>query len=92
MTFFPIMLSVWILTIVFMAIMLIYRSRLSRDEEDQIFLDDSFTEHKVAQAAIVAKVQRVQPMVKGSELVAGAATLFVIGYFALDMYNNLFSR
>lgn len=92
MTFFPIMLSVWILTIVFMAIMLLYRSRLARDEEDQLFLDDSFTEQKMAQAAIAAKVEKVQPMVKGSELLAGATTLFVIGYFALDMYNNLFSR
>ena len=92
MTFFPIMLSVWILTVVIMAIMLLYRSRLARDEEDQLFLDDSFNEQKAAQAAIAARVERVQPMVKGSELLAGATTLFVIGYFALDMYNNLFSR
>ncbi len=92
MTFFPIMLSVWILTIVFMTIMLLYRSRLARDEEDQLFLDDSFSEQKAAQAAIAARVEKVQPMVKGSEWLAGAATLFVIGYFALDMYNNLFSR
>lgn len=92
MTFFPIMLAVWILTIVFMTIMLLYRSRLARDEEDQLFLDDSFSEQKAAQAAIAARVEKVQPMVKGSELLAGAATLFVIGYFALDMYNNLFSR
>ena len=92
MTFFPIMLSVWILTIVFMTIMLLYRSRLARDEEDQLFLDDSFNEQKAAQAAIAARVEKVQPMVKGSEWLAGAATLFVIGYFALAMYNNLFSR
>ena len=91
MTFFPIMLSVWILTIVFMAIMLLYRSRLARDEEDQLFLDDSFNEQKAAQAAIAARVQKVQPMVKGSELIAGVATLFVIGYFAIDMYKNLFN-
>ena len=92
MTFFPIMLSVWILTIVFMAIMLLYRSRLARDEEDQLFLDDSFNEQKAAQAVIAARVEKVQPMVKGSELIAGATTLFVIGYFAIDMYKNLFSK
>lgn len=91
MTFFPIMLSVWILTIVFMTVMLLYRSRLARDEEDQLFLDDSFNEQKAAQAAIAARVEKVQPLVKGSELLAGAATLFVILYFAVDMYKNLFS-
>jgi hypothetical protein len=92
MTFFPIMLVVWGVTILFMAIMLMYRSRLSRDEEDQLFLDDSFNEQKSAQAAIAARVLKVQPMVKSSELLAGAATLFVIGYFAIDMYRNLFSK
>ncbi|WP_162601204.1 hypothetical protein [Occallatibacter savannae] len=64
MTFFPIMLSVWILTVVFMTIMLLYRSRLARDEEDQLFLDDSFNEQKAAQAAIAARVEKVQPLVR----------------------------
>jgi hypothetical protein len=91
MTFLPIMLSIWGLTILFMTAMLLYRSRLSRDEEDQLFLDDSFNEQKSAQATIAAKVGKVQPMVKGSELVAACATLFVVGYFLLDMYHNLFS-
>jgi hypothetical protein len=90
MTFLPTMLVVWGLTVLFMAVMLLYRSRLSRDEEDQLFLDDSFNEQKSAQAAIAARVEKVQPMVKGSELVAGAATVFVIGYFLLDMYKQLF--
>jgi hypothetical protein len=91
MTFLPIMLSVWGLTVIVMAAMLLYRSRLARDEEDQLFLDDSFNEQKSAQAAIAAKVERVQPMVKGSELAAACTTLFVVGYFLLDMYKNLFS-
>jgi len=90
MTFLPIMLAVWGVTILFMTIMLLYRSRLSRYEEDQLFLDDSFNEQKSAQAAIAARVEKVQPMVKGSELIAGAATLFVIGYFLIDMYKQLF--
>ena len=90
MTFLPIMLAVWGVTILFMTIVLLYRSRLSRDEEDQLFLDDSFNEQKSAQAAIAARVEKVQPMVKGSELIAGAATLFVIGYFLIDMYKQLF--
>jgi hypothetical protein len=89
MTFVPIMLSVWGFTVLILAIMLVYRARLTRDEEDQIFLDDSFDHEKSAQAAIVAKVEKVQPMVRGTEIVAGVATLFVIGYFVLDMVNHL---
>jgi beta-lactamase regulating signal transducer with metallopeptidase domain len=91
MTFLPIMLSVWGLTVIVMAAMLLYRSRLSRDEEDQLFLDDSFNQQKSAQAEIAARVQKVQPMVKGSEFAAGFTTLILVGYFLIDMYKNLFS-
>lgn len=84
------MLIVWGFTVLIMIATLIYRSRISRDEEDQLFLDDSFSEAKAEQAAIAARVQKVQPVVKGSEILAGLATVFVIGYFALDMYHQLF--
>ena len=88
MTFVPVMWSVWGLTILLMAGVLLYRSRLSRDEEDQIFLDDSFSHEKANQAAIAAKVSKVQPVVKGSEIVAAVATLFVLGYYIVDMINQ----
>lgn len=88
MTFVPVMWSVWGLTILLMAGMLLYRSRLSRDEEDQIFLDDSFNQHKADQAAIAARVTKVQPVVKGAEVIAGLTTLFVIGYYIIDMINQ----
>jgi hypothetical protein len=84
----PILLSVWGLTILFMAAMLIYRSRLTKDEEDQLFLDDSFSQEKAEQAAIAARAAKVAPMVKGSEILAAVATLCVIGYFLLDMINQ----
>ena len=90
MTFVPIMLSVWGLTILIVVAMLVYRSRLTRDEEDQIFLDDSFSHEKSAQAAIVQRVISFQPKLKAAEILAAVATLFVIGYFVLDMYKNLF--
>jgi hypothetical protein len=88
MTFVPVMLSVWGLTILVMAIMLLYRSRLTRDEEDQIFLDDSFSHEKANQAAIAARVTKVQPLIRGAQIVAGLATLFVVGYYVLDMINQ----
>lgn len=88
MTFVPVMWSVWGLTILLMAGMLLYRSRLTRDEEDQIFLDDSFNQHKADQAVIAARVNKVQPVVKSAEIVAAVATLFVIGYYIIDVINQ----
>jgi len=71
-----------------MVTMLLYRSRVTKDEEDQLFLDDSFSHEKAAQAAIAERAAKVQPMVKGSEILAGVATLFVIGYFVVDVINQ----
>lgn len=82
------MLIVWGFTVLIMIVTLMYRSRLGRDEEDQLFLDDSFSQAKAEQAAIAARVQKVQPLVKGSEILAGVATLFVIGYFVVDIFNQ----
>ena len=88
MAFVPIMWSVWGLTVLAMAVMFLYRSRLSRDEEDQLFLHESLSHEQTAQQAIVAKVNKVQPLVKVSEIVAGVATLFVIGYYINDVINQ----
>jgi hypothetical protein len=88
MPFVPVMWSVWGLTILAMALMFLYRSRLTRDEEDQIFLDDSFSHERTAQQAIIAKVNKVQPLIRVSEIVAGVATLFVIGYYINDVLNQ----
>lgn len=88
MTFVPVMWIVWGLTILLMAASLLYRSRLTRDEEDQLFLDDSFSHEKAAQAAIIDKVSRVQPIVTTAEVVAALATLFVIGYYVMDVVNQ----
>lgn len=86
--FVPVMWSVWVLTIVLMAGVLLYRSRLARDEEDQLFLDDSFSHEKANQAAIADRVAKVQPAIRGAQIVAGLATLFVIGYYILDVINQ----
>jgi|SRR6516164_4210996 hypothetical protein len=88
MTFVPVMWSVWGLTVLIMAALILYRSRLTRDEEDQIFLDDSFSHERSAQAAIVARVNKVQPLVRVSEIVVVVATLFVIGYYINDVLNQ----
>ena len=88
MTFVPAMLLVWGFTVLIMIATLLYRSRLGRDEEDQLFLGDSFSQAKAEQTAIAARVQKVQPLVKGTEILAGLATLFVIGYFAIDIFNQ----
>lgn len=84
----PVIWSVWAICVLFLAAMYLYRSRLTRDEEDQIFLDDSFSHERTAQAAIAAKVAKVEPLVKISLWLAGAATILVIAYYIWDVVNQ----
>jgi hypothetical protein len=88
MTIVPIMWSVWGVLVLFMAALFIYRSNLTRDEEDQIFLDDSFDHEKTAQAAIVSKVNKIQPLLRLAMVLVGVATVFVIGYYVMDIFNQ----
>ena len=85
MTFVPVMWIVWALLVLIVASLMIYRANLTKNEEDQIFLDDSFDHERTAQAAIVARVNKVQPLLRASEILVGLATLFVIGYYVMDV-------
>jgi hypothetical protein len=78
--------SVWSLCVLFVAVMYLYRSRLTRDEDDQIFLDDSFSHERTAQAAITEKVHRIEPVIRASIWLAGAATVLVIAYYIWDIF------
>ena len=88
MTMIPVMWAVWGVLALVTAALFVYRSSLTKDEEDQIFLDDSFDHERNAQAAIVAKVNKIQPYVRIALGLLGAATIFVIGYYLLDFVNQ----
>lgn len=88
MTIVPVMWSVWGLLVVLTAALYLYRSNLEKDEEDQIFLDDSFEHEKSAQAAILAKVNKVQPLLRVSMWLVGIASLCVVAYYCFDIYNQ----
>jgi len=88
MSIVPIMWIVWSVVVLFTAALYVYRSNLTRDEEDQIFLDDSFSHEKSAQAAIVAKVNKVQPLLRVALWLVGIASLFVVVYYIIDIFNQ----
>ena len=89
MTFAPVMWTVWCTLVAFMAALHIYRSSLTRDEEDQIFLDDSFEHEKMAQAAIVAKVTKVEPVLRVAQWLVVGMTAIVLAYYVRDILVHL---
>jgi hypothetical protein len=72
-----------------MAALYIYRSNLTRNEEDQIFLDDSFNHEKAAQEAIVARVQRIEPLVRTARWLVATMTAVVLVYYVRDILVHL---
>jgi hypothetical protein len=88
MTIVPAMWAVWGALVVVTAAIYIYRSRLTRDEDDQIYLDEAFSHEKAAQAEIAAKVAKVEPILKVAKWLVVAATVFVIGYYLWDIANK----
>jgi hypothetical protein len=89
MKFMPIMWIVWSAIAVLMVGLHIYRSSLEKDEEDQLFLDDSFEHERVANAAIVARASKVEPLVAVSHWLLAAASVVVIVYYAWDIMLRL---
>jgi hypothetical protein len=84
----PVLWAVWSLLVAITAALFIYRANLTRDEEDQIFLDDSFEHERSAQAAIVARVNKIQPYLRIALVLAAVATLMVIAYYIVDILNQ----
>ena len=80
---------VWGAIVVVMAALHIYRGNLEKDEEDQNFLDDSFSHEQAEQAAIVARVNKVEPFVRVSHWLVAAMTVVVIAYYVRDIVTHL---
>jgi hypothetical protein len=89
MTIVPVMWTVWAAFVVFTAALYVYRSSLTRDEEDQIFLDDCFEHEAAAQASICSKVAKVEPWVRTGRWLVIAMTVVVAAYYVRDILSQL---
>jgi len=90
MSFVPAMWGVWTALVLITLILSVFKGRLERDEEDQIFLDDSFEHERAEQAQIVAKVNKMLPILRMSMIATLCATVVVIVYYLRDIYVQLF--
>ncbi len=68
-------------------ILLIYRSTLTMQEDDQLFLDESESHMAQEQMEIMAKVNKINPLVKALSATVGVMILVIAGwavYLALN--------
>lgn len=81
--------SVWLAFVLFMAALYIYRTTLTRDEEDQIFLDDAFAHERTEQAVITSRVSKIEPLLRVSHWLVAAMSLIVVAYYVRDILAQL---
>jgi hypothetical protein len=71
----------WGVLTAILIVLLIYRSTLTMHEDDQLFLNESDTHMQVEQTEILAKVQRITPLVKLLGALSGAMIVVIVGMF-----------
>ena len=61
-------------------ILLFYRSTLTRQEDDQLFIDESSSSRATEQSQLIAKVNKINPLVKMVGATSGLMILVVAGW------------
>ena len=85
----PVAWIVWAGVITFLLILLVYRSNLTRYEEDQIFLDDSGSHQKKEQEDLLARVNKIQPLIRVVTGVTCVLTAGILGVYVWDALQHL---
>jgi hypothetical protein len=61
-------------------ILLFYRSTLTRQEDDQLFIDESSASRATEQSQLIAKVNKINPLVKLVGATSGLMILAIAGW------------
>jgi hypothetical protein len=70
-------------------LLLIYRSTLTMKEADQLFLDESSTAMATEQTELIAKVNKINPLVKVLGATSGLMILVVAGWAVYIGLNSV---
>jgi hypothetical protein len=88
MTFVPAMWIGWGIVLFLFIAAKIYASRIGRNEENQLILDESSNQLKTEQAAITGRLNRFKPVQMTTVWLLGAGTLFLVAYYIHDMVSQ----
>ncbi|MGH9492005.1 MAG: hypothetical protein ACRD2K_00765 [Terriglobales bacterium] len=92
MTLTPLMealLIAWGAFTIVLVILLIYRSTLAMQEDDQLFLDEAESHMQREQEELLGKMNKLQPYVRGFGAASGALILLIAGLWVYDALTRL---
>jgi hypothetical protein len=70
-------------------ILLFYRSTLTRQEDDQLFIDESSSSKATEQQQLIAKVNKINPLVKMVGATSGLMILVIAGWAVYIGLNSV---
>ena len=82
------MLTLWGVLTGVLVVLLIYRSTLTMQEDDQLFLDYTKSALEEEQRELIAKVNKLTPFVKILGAASGLMFLVIAGMFIYQGLNN----
>ena len=74
------LLIAWGIVTGILLILLFYRSTLTRQEDDQLFIDESSASRATEQGQLIAKVNKINPLVKIVGATSGVMILVIAGW------------
>jgi hypothetical protein len=74
------LLIAWSVVTGILLILLFYRSTLTRQEDDQLFIDESSSSRATEQSQLIAKVNKINPLVKLVGATSGLMILAIAGW------------
>jgi predicted phage tail protein len=83
------MLIAWGSLTVVLIVLLIYRSTLTMQEDDQLFLDESESHMAQEQMEVMSKVNRITPVVKVLGAASGLMFLVIAGVLVYQGLNQV---
>jgi hypothetical protein len=70
-------------------ILLFYRSTLTRQEDDQLFIDESSSSRATEQRQLIAKVNKINPLVTIAGATSGSMIILIIGWVVYVGLNSV---
>ena len=83
------LLIAWGIVTGILLILLFYRSTLTRQEDDQLFIDESSSSRATEQRQLIAKVNKISPLVKGVGATSGVMILVIAGWAVYIGLNSV---
>jgi hypothetical protein len=83
------LLIVWGVLTAILIVLLIYRSTLTMQEDDQLYLSDSESHMQKEQTEILAKVNKINPLVRWLGAASGLLILVIAGIAVYQGLNSM---